>query len=291
MFRGSMVAIVTPFKDGKIDEKAFRDLIEFQINNGTDGIVPCGTTGESATLSHEEHEKIIGLTIEAVNGRVPVIAGTGSNNTAEAARLTRHAKKAGANAALLITPYYNKPTQEGLYQHYRKVAEEVDIPIILYNVPGRTGVNMLPETVARLAEIKNIVGIKEATGDLKQISDVINLCPKEFLLLSGDDFTVYPTLAIGGHGVISVVANVAPKDMADLCDAYFAGDMMKASKLHYKLLPLSGAMFYETNPIPVKTALSLMGKVSGEMRLPLCSMSEWNLNKLKKVMKDYGLIP
>lgn len=291
MFRGSIVAIVTPFKDGKIDEKAFRDLIEFQINNGTDGIVPCGTTGESATLSHEEHEKIIGLTIEAVNGRVPVIAGTGSNNTAEAARLTRHAKKAGANAALLITPYYNKPTQEGLYQHYRKVAEEVDIPIILYNVPGRTGVNMLPETVARLAEIKNIVGIKEATGDLKQISDVISICPKDFLLLSGDDFTVYPTLAIGGHGVISVVANVAPKDMADLCDAYFAGDMKKASELHYKLLPLSGAMFYETNPIPVKTALSLMGKVSGEMRLPLCSMSEGNLNKLKKVMKDYGLIP
>jgi 4-hydroxy-tetrahydrodipicolinate synthase len=291
MFRGSIVAIVTPFKDGKIDEKAFRDLIEFQINNGTDGIVPCGTTGESATLSHEEHEKIIGLTIEAVNGRVPVIAGTGSNNTAEAARLTRHAKKAGANAALLITPYYNKPTQEGLYQHYRKVAEEVDIPIILYNVPGRTGVNMLPETVARLAEIKNIVGIKEATGDLKQISDVISICPKDFLLLSGDDFTVYPTLAIGGHGVISVVANVAPKDMADLCDAYFAGDMKKASELHYRLLPLNGAMFYETNPIPVKTALSLMGKVSGEMRLPLCSISEGNLNKLKKVMKDYGLIP
>jgi len=291
MFRGSIVAIVTPFRDGKIDEKAFRDLIEFQINNGTDGIVPCGTTGESATLSHEEHEKIIGLTIEAVNGRVPVIAGTGSNNTAEAARLTKHAKKAGANAALLITPYYNKPTQEGLYQHYRKVAEEVDIPIILYNVPGRTGVNMLPETVARLAEIKNIVGIKEATGDLKQISEVISICPKDFLLLSGDDFTVYPTLAIGGHGVISVVANVAPKDMADLCDAYFAGDMKRANELHYRLLPLSGAMFYETNPIPVKTALSLMGKVSSEMRLPLCSMSEGNLNKLKRVMKDYGLIP
>lgn len=291
MFRGSIVAIVTPFKDGKIDEKAFRDLIEFQINNGTDGIVPCGTTGESATLSHEEHERIIGLTLEAVNGRVPVIAGTGSNNTSEAVRLTKHAKKAGANAALLITPYYNKPTQEGLYQHYRKVAEEVDIPVILYNVPGRTGVNMLPETVARLAEIKNIVGIKEATGDLKQISDVISLCPKDFLLLSGDDFTVYPTLAIGGHGVISVVANVAPKDMADLCDAYFAGDMKKANELHYKMLPLNAVMFIETNPIPVKTALSLMGKVSSEMRLPLCSMSEGNLNKLKKVMNDYGLIP
>lgn len=290
MFKGSIVAIVTPFRDWKIDEKAFRDLIEFQIQNGTDGIVPCGTTGESATLSHDEHERVIELTIEAVNKRVPVIAGTGSNNTAEAVRLTRHAKKAGADGALLITPYYNKPTQEGLYQHYRKVAEEVDIPIVLYNVPGRTGVNMLPETVAKLAEIKNIVGIKEATGDLKQISDVISLCPKDFLLLSGDDFTVYPTLAVGGHGVISVTANVAPRDMAGLCDSYFAGDMKKANELHYKLLPLNASMFIETNPIPVKTALSLMGKVSGEMRLPLCAMSEGNLNKLKKVMKDYGLI-
>lgn len=290
MFRGSIVAIITPFKGGKVDEEALRDLIEFQINNGTDGIVPCGTTGESATLSHEEHERVIALTIEAVNGRVPVIAGTGSNNTAEAVRLTRHAKKAGANAALLITPYYNKPTQEGLYQHYRKVAEEVDLPVILYNVPGRTGVNMLPETVARLADIKNIVGIKEATGDLKQISDVINLCPKDFLLLSGDDFTVYPTLAIGGHGVISVVANVAPKDMADLCDASFAGNLKKANELHYKLLPLNAVMFVETNPIPVKTALSLMGKVTGDFRLPLCAMSEGNLNRLKKVMKEYGLI-
>ncbi|MBI5233648.1 MAG: 4-hydroxy-tetrahydrodipicolinate synthase [Deltaproteobacteria bacterium] len=290
MFRGSIVAIVTPFKDGRIDEKAYKNLIEFQIENGTDGIVPCGTTGESATLSHEEHERVIELTIETVKRRVPVIAGTGSNNTAEAVRLTRHAKKAGADAALLITPYYNKPTQEGLYQHYRKVAEEVDIPIILYNVPGRTGVNMLPETVARLAEIKNIVGIKEATGDLKQISDVISLCPNDFLILSGDDFTVYPTLAVGGHGVISVVANVAPKDMAGLCDAYFAGDMKKANELHYRLLPLNAAMFYETNPIPVKTALSLMGKVSSELRLPLCQMSEGSLNRLKKVMKDYGLI-
>lgn len=290
MFRGSIVAIVTPFRDGKVDEKAFRDLIEFQIENGTDGIVPCGTTGESATLSHEEHERVIELTIEAVNKRVPVIAGTGSNNTAEAVRLTRHAKKAGADGALLITPYYNKPTQEGLYQHYRKVAAEVDIPIILYNVPGRTGVNMLPETVARLAEIKNIVGIKEATGDLKQISDVIGLCPKDFLLLSGDDFTVYPTLAVGGHGVISVVANVAPKDMADLCDSYFAGDMKRANALHYKLLPLNGAMFYETNPIPVKTALALMGKCSWDLRLPLCPMSDGNLNRLEKVMKEYGLL-
>ncbi len=290
MFRGSIVAIVTPFRDGKVDEKALRDLIEFQVENGTDGIVPCGTTGESATLSIDEHERVIALTIEAANKRVPVIAGTGSNNTAEAVRLTKHAKKAGADAALLITPYYNKPTQEGLYQHYKKVAEEVDIQIILYNVPGRTGVNMLPETVARLAEIKNIVGIKEATGDLTQISNVISLCPKEFLILSGDDFTVYPTLAIGGHGVISVVANVAPRDMAGLCDAWFAGDMKKANELHYKLLPLNAAMFCETNPIPVKTALSLMGKVSGEMRLPLCSMSEGNFNKLKKVMIDYGLL-
>src|SRR3989344_2805371 len=227
MLRGSMTAIVTPFKDGTVDEKAFKGLIEFQIKNGTNAIVPCGTTGESATLSYEEHERVIELAIETAKGRIPVIAGAGSNSTAETIRFVKHAERSGADAVLLITPYYNKPTQEGLYQHYRRVAEEADIPIILYNVPGRTGVNMLPETVARLAEIKNIVGIKEATGDLKQISEVISICPKDFLLLSGDDFTVYPTLAIGGHGVISVVANVAPKDMADLCDAYFAGDMKR----------------------------------------------------------------
>jgi len=201
MLRGSMTAIVTPFKDGIVDEKAFKGLIEFQIKNGTNAIVPCGTTGESATLSYEEHERVIELAIEQVNGRIPVIAGTGSNSTAETIMLTKHAERSGADAVLLITPYYNKPTQEGLYQHYRRVAEEADILIILYNVPGRTGVNMLPETVARLSEIKNIIGIKEATGSLQQISDTIEMTRKGFLVLSGDDFITLPLLSIGGHGV------------------------------------------------------------------------------------------
>ncbi len=288
--KGAIVAIVTPFRDGKIDEKALADLIEFQISNGTDGIVPCGTTGESATLSYEEHEFVVEFTVKHVKGRVPVIAGTGSNSTHEAIELTKHAKKVGADAALIITPYYNKPTQEGMYRHFKAIADEVDIPIILYNVPGRTGVNLLPETVARLSKIKNIIGIKEASGSLQQISDIIRLTGSDFTVLSGDDFIVLPLLAVGGKGVISVVSNVAPADMAELCDAFFAGDLKKARDLHYKLFPLCHAMFIETNPIPVKTALGLMGKINPELRLPLCSMSEANLNKLKQIMKDYGLI-
>lgn len=288
--KGAIVAIVTPFKDGKVDEKALAELIEFQISNGTDGIVPCGTTGESATLSYEEHEFVVEFTVKQVKGRVPVIAGTGSNSTDEAIGLTKHAKKVGADAALIITPYYNKPTQEGMYRHFKAIADEVDIPIILYNVPGRTGVNLLPETVARLSKIKNIVGIKEASGSLQQVSDIIRLTGSDFIVLSGDDFIVLPLLAVGGKGVISVVSNVAPADMAGLCDAFFAGDLRKARELHYKLLPLCHAMFIETNPIPVKTALGLMGKIKPELRLPLCSMSESNLNKLKQIMKDYGLI-
>ncbi len=288
--RGAMVAIVTPFKKGKVDEKALKKLIEFQIKNGTYAIVPCGTTGESATLTHEEHERVVEVTVQTVAGRVPVVAGTGSNSTVEAIKLTRHAQKAGADAALMITPYYNKPTQEGLYQHFKAVAEAVDIPIVLYNVPGRTSVNMLPETVARLAEIKNIIGIKEATGSLQQVSEVIHLSNKKFSLVSGDDFTVLPTLAVGGKGVISVVSNVAPKDMADLCKAFEAHDFQKARELHYKLFPLCQAMFYETNPVPVKTALGLMGMISPELRLPLAAMSPKNVERLKAVLKDYGLI-
>ncbi len=290
MFKGSFVAIVTPFKNGKIDEKAYADLIDFQIGEGTQGIVPCGTTGESATLSHQEHERVVELTVEIVNKRVPVIAGTGSNSTSEAIMLTRHAKDAGADAALLITPYYNKPTQEGLYQHYKAIAESVNIPQFPYNVPGRTGVNMLPETVARLSKIKNIIGIKEATGDMRQVSDVLALCGEDFIVLSGDDFTTFPLLTIGGKGVISVTANVAPRDVAAMCNEFFSGNLKKAKELHYKMRPLNDVMFYETNPIPVKTALSLMGKVSNEMRLPLCQMSEKNLERLKSVMKGYGLI-
>ncbi|MFZ3064760.1 MAG: 4-hydroxy-tetrahydrodipicolinate synthase [Nitrospirota bacterium] len=290
MFKGSMVAIVTPFKNGKIDEKALGDLIEFQISNGTDGIVPCGTTGESATLSYEEHNRVIEFTVEAVKRRVPVIAGTGSNSTDEAVMLTKHAKKAKADAALLITPYYNKPTQEGLYRHYKKIAEDVDIPLVLYNVPGRTGVNMLPQTVARLSEIKNIAAIKEATGSLQQISETIQLCGDNIAVLSGDDFTALPTYAVGGKGVISVTANIIPKDMSAMWDAFEKGDLKEANRLHYKTFNLHGLMFCETNPIPVKTALSLMGKCTAEFRLPLCQMSDANLEKLKKGLKEYGLI-
>jgi len=290
-FRGAFVAIVTPFQKGKVDEKGLIDLIEFQIKNGTHGIVPCGTTGESATMTHAEHHRVVELTIKTVNGRCPILAGTGSNSTDESIELTKHAKKAGADGALMITPYYNRPSQEGLYQHFKAVAEAVDIPIILYNVPSRTGVNMLPETVARCAQIKNIVGIKEATGNLTQISEVIRLCPKDFIVLSGDDFTSMATVAIGGAGVISVTSNVAPKDMADMMDAALKNDMAKARALHYKLFPLMQAMFFDTNPVPAKTALAMMGKIkSAAPRLPLCLMSEANQVKLKTVLADYGLI-
>ena len=290
MFKGAMVAIVTPFKNNQIDEPALRELIEFQIANGTDAIVPCGTTGESATLTHEEHDRVIEITIDAVKKRVPVIAGTGSNNTAEALRLTRHAYEAGADGALIVSPYYNRPTQEGLYQHFKTIAESVPMPIIPYNIASRTGVNMLPELTARLARIKNIVGIKEASGSIKQMSDVINLCGKDFAVLSGDDIFTMPLMAIGGAGIISVVSNVAPADMAGLVDACFAGDMAKAKALHYKMSPLIDALFIEVNPVPVKAALALMGRIECEYRLPLCKMSDANHEKLKKVMTDYGLI-
>jgi 4-hydroxy-tetrahydrodipicolinate synthase len=290
MFSGAIVAIVTPFKNGEVDEERYRELIEFQIENGTDGIVPCGTTGESATLSHEEHDRVVEICIEAVKKRVPVIAGTGSNSTREAIRLTKHAYEAGADAALMVTPYYNRPTPEGQYQHYKAVAEAVPIPIFPYNVPSRTGTNMLPETLARLSEISNIVGVKEATADLKQISKVIDLCRDDFIVLSGDDFTVLPILEVGGKGVISVISNVAPADMAGMIDAYNAGDKAKARELHYKMRPLMDALFFETNPIPSKAALYLMGKIDYEVRLPLCKMSDANFERLKKVLQDYGLI-
>jgi 4-hydroxy-tetrahydrodipicolinate synthase len=289
MFSGAIVAIVTPFKNGKVDEEALRRLIEEQIAAGTDGIAPCGTTGESTTLSHEEHDRVIEITIDAVRKRVPVIAGTGSNSTTEALRLTRHAWEAGADAALMVCPYYNRPTQEGLYQHYKKIAEEVPIPIVIYNIASRTGVNMLPETLAKLAKIPNIVGVKEASGSLKQMSDVIRLCGPDFAVLSGDDIFTLALLAIGGKGVISVISNVVPADMAAMVDAFAAGDIQKARALHYRMSPLIDALFIETNPIPAKAALALMGKIDYELRLPLCRMAPKNEETLTAVMQAYGL--
>ncbi|MEC4676525.1 MAG: 4-hydroxy-tetrahydrodipicolinate synthase [Nitrospirota bacterium] len=290
MFRGSIVAIVTPFKKGRVDEKAFGDLIEWHIKQGTNAIVPCGTTGESATLDYKEHHDVIKFTVEAVNKRVPVIAGTGANATDETIMITKAAKKSGADGALLVAPYYNKPTQEGLYRHYKAVAEKVKIPIVLYNVPGRTAVNILPATVARLAKIKNIVAIKEATGDMKQVSEVIRLCGDRITVLSGDDFTTFPLLALGGKGVISVTANIAPKLVSDMCALWESGDPDGARKIHYMLEPLNAAMFIETNPISVKTALSMMKKIKEEFRLPLCEMASPNKVKLKKVLKQMKLI-
>ncbi|MCE5263204.1 MAG: 4-hydroxy-tetrahydrodipicolinate synthase [Deltaproteobacteria bacterium] len=290
MFEGAIVAIVTPFRDGKVDEAALRRLIDEQIAGGTDGIAPCGTTGESTTLSHEEHDRVIEITVEAVGKRVPVIAGTGSNSTAEAIRLTKHAWKAEADAALIVCPYYNRPTQEGLYLHYKAIAEEVPIPIIVYNIQGRTGVNMSTETLARLSEIPNIVGVKEASGSLKQMSDVIRQCGPDFTVLSGDDIFTLGLMAIGGKGIISVASNVVPADVAAMVDAFAAGDLEKARAMHYRLSPLIDALFIETNPIPVKAALAMMGKISYDLRLPLCRMQEKNEAALRKVMQEYGLI-
>lgn len=290
-FKGALTALVTPFRKGKVDEEAYRALIEWQIEQGIQGLVPCGTTGESATLSHEEHERVIEICIDQAKGRVPVLAGAGSNNTEEAIRLTRFAKDAGADGALLITPYYNKPTQEGLYRHYKAIAEAVDFPLVPYNVPGRTGCNLLPATVGRLAnELPNIVGIKEATGNATQVSDVLESCPATFQVLSGDDFTVLPLMALGGVGVISVTSNVAPAKMAALCNAAASGDWSTARKIHYDLMPLNRAMFLETNPIPVKTSLALMGKMELEFRLPLCPLSLANEQALRVELRESGLI-
>lgn len=291
MFKGSMVAIVTPFNNGKVDDKKLRELIEFQIKNGTSGIVPCGTTGESATLSFQEHERVIEVTIEQVNKRVPVIAGTGSNSTEEAIMLTMQAAKAGADASLQVSPYYNRPTQRGLYEHFSKIAEAVDIPIILYNIASRSGVNIEPETIAKLAcDFKNIAGVKEASGSLDQMSRIKMLCPDNFDLISGDDSLTLPILSIGGTGIISVVANIVPRDVASLVSEFQKGNIAKAQQLHYKLLPLIKAMFVETNPIPVKTAMGLLGMCQPDLRLPMCAPSPENLEKLKTALKDYGLL-
>ncbi|MDI6606677.1 MAG: 4-hydroxy-tetrahydrodipicolinate synthase [Candidatus Omnitrophota bacterium] len=291
MFKGSIVAIVTPFKDGKVDEKKLRELIRFQLEKGSSGIVPCGTTGESATLNFQEHERVIEVTIEEVRKKVPVIAGTGSNSTEEAIMLTKAAAEAGADASLQVSPYYNRPTQKGLYEHFKKIADSVEIPIILYNIASRTGVNIEPETIARLAgDCKTIVGVKEASGNLDQMSRIKQLCGRNFDLISGDDSLTLPILGIGGTGVISVVANIVPGDVAALVTEFQKTNISKAREIHYKLLPLIKAIFIETNPIPVKTAMGLLKMCEPDLRLPMCAMLPENLEKLKKALKEYGLL-
>jgi len=291
MFSGSIVALVTPFKNGKVDEKKLKELIDFQIKNGSSGIVPCGTTGESATLTTAEHERVIEITIERVDKRVPVIAGTGSNSTEEAINLTKHAAASGASASLQVAPYYNRPTQNGLYEHFKAIAEAVDIPIVLYNIASRTGVNIEPETIAKLAKnCKNIVGVKEASGNLEQMARIKAMCPEDFDLISGDDGLTLPVLSIGGTGVISVVANIVPRDVASLVKEFQKDNFAKARSIYYKLLPLIKAMFIETNPIPVKTAMGMLGICEPDLRLPMTAMLPENAEKLKKALKDYGLL-
>ena len=286
MFQGSFVAIVTPFKDdGSLDKQKYQELIEFQIKGGTNGLVPCGCTGEAATLTHEEQKQIIKIAVETVNGRIPVIAGTGSNSTQEALELTRHAKEVGASGALIITPYYNKPTPEGQFLHYKKIAQEVDIPIMLYNVPSRTGISMLPETVARLSKIDNIVAIKEASGSVDQVSKILSLC--DICVLSGDDSMTLALMAVGARGVVSVANNIIPRQVAEIVNAYLNNDLERAREIYYEVFPLFKAMFIETNPIPVKTAMKIIGRLNGKLRLPLCPMQPENEKKLKSVLKKY----
>jgi len=273
-----------------VDWESLEGLVEFQIENGSSGLVPCGTTGESATLSHKEHDDVIKAVVKAAKKRVPVIPGTGSNSTEEAIDITRGAEKAGADGALMISPYYNRPMQEGIYQHYKKVASEVGIPLIVYNIPSRTGSKIEPETLARLAEIKNIVGVKEATGSVDQAIEVLRLCGENFAVLSGEDSLTFSLMALGGKGVISTVANIAPREMSEVAQACLKGNWEEGRKLQLQLIPLIRAVFIETNPIPVKTALSLMGKCRGDLRLPLTPMGESNLHKMRKSMTAFGLI-
>lgn len=290
MLQGSMVALVTPFKNGKIDWESYERLINFQIENGTSAIVACGCTGEPATMTMEEHKELVAFAVKTVRKRVPVIAGTGSNNTREAVELTRAAEAAGADAALLITPYYNKPMPAGLYQHYKTVAEDVSIPLIIYNVPSRTGISILPETVAELARIKNIIGIKEASGSLDQVSLIRCLCPESFLVFSGDDSMTLPIMSVGGRGVISVAANIIPGPLAEMVNSALSGDWVKARAMHLKLFPIFKVLFIETNPIPVKAALGLMGMIAPEWRLPLAPPRPESLEKIRKVLKEAGVI-
>ena len=291
MFQGSIVALVTPFRGGKVDEPTLKKLVEMHVAQGTDGIVPCGTTGESPTLSHDEHKRVVEIVIEAARGRLHVIAGTGSNATSEAIELTAHAKKAGATGALVVNPYYNKPTQEGLYRHFRAVAEAVDIPILAYNIAGRTGVNVETDTLVRIVkDCPNIVGVKEASGSLDQMTQVLLACGPDFSVLSGDDNLTLPLMSVGGRGVISVIANFVPRETAEMTHAALAGDWKLARELHLKLFPLSRAAFMETNPIPVKEAMAMMGMLEPEFRLPMCPMGAANRERLKTILVQHGLI-
>ena len=291
IFQGSLVAMVTPFNDGRVDEAKLRDLVEFHVANGTDGLVPCGTTGESPTLTHEEHKRVVEIVIQQARDRIPVVAGTGSNSTAEAIELTHHAAQAGAAGALLVTPYYNRPTQQGLYAHFRAIAQAVpDLPLIVYNIQGRTAVNVETETLARLAEIPNIVGVKEASGSLDQMTAVILGCGSDFTVLSGDDNLTLPLMAVGGRGVISVVANFLAREVADVTHAALEGDWKRARDLHLKLYPVCKAMFIETNPIPVKEAMAMLGMIRAEWRLPMCAMTPANREKLRQALVQAGVL-
>ena len=290
IFTGSFVALVTPFRNGKVDEATLRELVEMHATSGTDGLVPCGTTGESPTLSHDEHKRVVEVVVEAARKRMKILAGTGSNSTSEAVELTKHAEKAGADGALVVNPYYNKPTQEGLYRHFRSVAEAVTFPIVVYNIQSRTAVNIETHTMVRLVkDVKNINGVKEASGSLDQMSQVIAACGPGFSVLSGDDNLTLPLMAIGGHGVISVIANLLPRETADMVHAALENDIKRARELHYRLFPMARAAFLETNPIPIKEAMAMAGMLEPEFRLPMCRMSDANRETLRGIIRQYGL--
>lgn len=290
MFKGALSALITPFRDGEVDERALREIVEWQIQSGVDGLVACGSTGESATLTLAEHDQVVKLVVEQARRRVPVLAGTGSNCTAEAIRLTAFAREVRADGALLISPYYNKPTQDGIYKHYKMIAAHVDLPLIVYNIPGRTASNILPETFARLCDIKQVVGIKEASGSMDQCSDILRLCGDRLTILSGDDSATLPLMAIGAKGVIATITNVMPREMRDLAAAALDDDFVRARQIHFRMLPLMRALFVETNPIPVKQACAFMGKCTNELRMPLTPMSPGPAEKLRGVMKEMRLI-
>ena len=291
VFGGSIVALVTPFdRKGRVDRRTIKRLVEYHIKNGTSAILPCGTTGESSTLSHDEHDKVIEIVVHVSAGRIKVIAGTGSNSTVETIRLTKHAQMVGVDGVLLVCPYYNKPTQEGVFLHYKAVSESTDAPIIIYSIQGRTGINIDPETVARIADLSNVVGIKEASGNLDQMSRIIALVGKKIALFSGDDALTLPVLAIGGVGVISVLANIMPREVGDMVKEFVAGNIVGARSIHYLTLPLVKALFLETNPVPIKTAMGLMGMINPDVRLPLCEMEPYNIAKLQSVLIKLGLM-